>query len=53
MAHLVTGGEDEAQILVLDDIFTEIEQHTGHRPRLAHKGPDGISVVSDEVDDED
>lgn len=51
MAHLVRGGEDEPQIPILDDIFTEIEQHTGHRPRLAHTGPDGNAVL-DELDDE-
>ena len=51
MAHLVRGGEDEPQIPILDDIFTEIEQHTGHRPRLAHTGPDS-SAVLDELDDE-
>ena len=48
IAHLVTSGDDEAQVLVLDDIFTEIEQHTGHRPRLAHTGPDGSAVLDDE-----
>lgn len=52
IAHLVTGVQDEAQILLLDDIFTEIEQHTSHRPRLAHTGPDGIAVLG-ELDDED
>ena len=52
MAHLVTSGEDEAQVLLLDDIFTEIEQYSGYRPRLAHTGSDGIAVLA-ELDDED
>jgi hypothetical protein len=51
LGHLVTGVDDEAQILALDDIFREIEEHTGYRPRLAHTGPDGIAV-SDELDED-
>ena len=50
MAYLVIGGNDEGQTLALDDIFTEIGQHTGHKPRLAHTAPDG-SAVLDELDD--